>query len=95
MISMKLGVSPQTNRGLTLLEFLVVVAVLVVLFAMFIPDHHVRQKAEQINCLNNLKQTGLAYRIWAEDNSVQCVPNSSLVTLLQQTGLATNRLAIP
>ena len=66
---MKLGVSYKTSSGLTLVELLLVVVLLAILFAMFIPGlGNAQQKAEMVNCANNLKQTGLAYRIWAEDN---------------------------
>src|ERR1700733_8062037 len=69
IISMKLGASRQTCGGLTLVELLVVVAVLVFLFAMFLPASGNGRKSKKINCTNNLKQIGLAYRIWAEDNN--------------------------
>ena len=68
MISMKLGVSCKTSSGLTLVELLLVVVVLVVLFAMFLPESGSGRKSKKINCTNNLKQIGLAYRIWADDN---------------------------
>jgi len=56
---------------MTLTEVLVVIAVLAVFVAMFLPaivstGHTGRQR---INCINNLKEIGLAYRVWAGDNN--------------------------
>jgi prepilin-type N-terminal cleavage/methylation domain-containing protein len=63
--------SNQTNRALTLVEVLVVIVVLAVLVAVFLPaivstGHNGGQR---INCVNNLKEIGLAYRVWAGDNN--------------------------
>jgi hypothetical protein len=72
IIFMKLGASRQTCGGLTLMEFLVVIVLLVgliaIVFDMQVPVGS-KQRAQLLNCVNNLKQTGLAYRLWAEDNS--------------------------
>jgi competence protein ComGC len=61
--------SRQGNRALTLLEAVVVIAALVVLAAIFLPllasSHH---QSPRISCVNNLKQIGLAYRVWADDH---------------------------
>jgi len=58
------------RRGFTLLEFLLVVTVLAVLVAVFLPAvtrrHH---RHPRINCINNLKQVGLSFRQWALDNN--------------------------
>src|SRR5271154_3201932 len=68
---MKPHFSNQRNHALTLVEVLVVIAVFAVLAAMFLPaivstGHSGRQR---INCVNNLKEIGLAYRLWAGDNN--------------------------
>lgn len=66
---MKIRLSPEGERGLTLVEFLVVIAVLAVLAAMLLPartrDH---VSSLRIRCINNLKDTGLAFRVWEGDN---------------------------
>jgi prepilin-type N-terminal cleavage/methylation domain-containing protein len=62
---------PRTD-GLTLIELLVVLAVLAIAVAMLMPsvsNHPVR--APRINCVNNLKQVGLAFRSWAFDHGDQ------------------------
>lgn len=61
--------SGKSSQGFTLVALLVIVAVLAILAAMLLPAlAKAKQKAQRINCVNNLKQTGLAFRIWSGDN---------------------------
>lgn len=63
---------PGSNAW-TLIELLVIIAVLAILGTMidFGLPPSAKRKAIQINCLNNLKQIGLAYHIWAADHNGQ------------------------
>jgi prepilin-type N-terminal cleavage/methylation domain-containing protein len=60
----------KQKKGFTLIELLVVIAIIAILAAMLLPAlAAAKRKAQKINCVNNLKQIGLAFRIWEGDNS--------------------------
>ncbi|MEY4918780.1 MAG: hypothetical protein RL616_2693 [Verrucomicrobiota bacterium] len=67
---MKLQRSTKTNRGLMPIEVIIVVFIVVVIVAIVLPtlSPHGR-RSSKIGCVNNLKQIGLAYKIWAGDNN--------------------------
>ena len=84
-----------SRPGFTLVALLVVIAVVAILAAMLLPAlAKAKTKATTINCVNNLKQSGLAFRIWAGDNNDKypmAVPLAKGGTLELTTGADTFR----
>jgi prepilin-type processing-associated H-X9-DG protein len=66
---MRIYLSKQRNCGLTRLDVLAIVLLAGVFFTLIysmVPPN--RHRAEQINCISNLKQISLPNRIWDGDN---------------------------
>jgi prepilin-type N-terminal cleavage/methylation domain-containing protein len=59
----------KQNRAFTLIELLVVIAIIATLAAVSLPGlARTKPQSDRVNCSNNLKQVGLAFRTWAIDH---------------------------
>jgi len=61
-------------RGFTLIELLVVIAIIAVLMAILMPAlNRVKEQGKRAACLSNVKQMGVAWILYADDNDSRIV----------------------
>ena len=95
---------PKSRRAaFSVVEVLVMVAVILVLAAVFIRPAGKPPRGQRIKCVNNLKNVGLAFRIFATDNGdrfpgnllASNVTDLASITVEQVFGFLTNELSTP
>ncbi len=63
----------RKNGGFTLIELLVVIAIIAIIAAILFPVFaQAREAARQSSCLSNLRQIGMATKMYMQDNDGNC-----------------------
>jgi len=106
-MKMRTGTGRRGLPGLSLVELLVMLGVIAVVAGILLPSvarqHAAREKARRIKCVGNLKNVGLAFRIFATDNNdlfparlmVSNGVELTSIDLLRVYGILSNELSTP
>jgi len=68
----------RIRRGFTLIELLVVIAIIALLMAILMPTlKRAREQGQRAVCLSNVRQLGLAWILYADDNDDKLVSSEA------------------
>ncbi len=75
------------RKGFTLIELLVVIAIIAILMAILMPAlKRAREQGQRATCLSNVKQLGLAWIMYADENDDRVVSSEAGGTWKSQYG---------
>ena len=74
----KLNLARFFRKSFTLVELLVVITIICLLAALLLPSlKNMRESGRRLRCMSNLRQCGLALRLYATEDSAQRLPNAT------------------